>query len=130
MAMKRFPDLFMSISRLQSPTISLQHVTAGENWSLVLLVASGTRCGTQPSIAHPKEEGYLSSACTCHQLRSAPWSTYSWHSGPAPQDRVPRRNADSSGRIPRCVLEQVLSRPGRAPVGSGLLGVTVFIFLS
>ena len=95
-----------------------------------LLVASGTRCGTQPSIAHPKEEGYLSSACTCHQLRSAPWSTYSWHSGPAPQDRVPRRYADSSGRIPRCVLEQVLSRPGRAPVGSGLLGVTVFIFLS
>ena len=32
MAMKRFPDLFMSISRLQSHTISLQHVTAGENW--------------------------------------------------------------------------------------------------
>ena len=30
--MKRLPDLFISISRLWSHTISLQHVTTGENW--------------------------------------------------------------------------------------------------
>ena len=56
-------------------------VTPGENWSLVLLVASGTRCGTQPSIAHPREEGcfplpalVISWDCSLEHLLMALWA--------------------------------------------------------
>lgn len=106
---------------------------AGYPWGKLELSAAGglwDMAWNPTQHCPPKGGGIFASACTCHQLGSAPWSTYSWHSGPAPQDRVPGRNAGSSGRTPQCVPERVLSRARWAPVGSGLSGVTVFTFLT
>lgn len=86
----------------------------GENWSLVLLVASGTRCGTQLSIAHPREEEVLSSACTIIRWDLPPGVPIHGTLD-LPQDRVPRRNADSSGRIPQCVLGVSTEQPWEGP---------------
>ena len=86
---------------------------AGGNWSLVLPVACGTRCGAHPAL--PPTGARMCVLCPhCHQLRSAPWSTCSWHFGPAPQDIVPGRSADSSGRTPEMCAR---TRTEQTPVG-------------
>lgn len=90
-------------------------LSAGYPWGKLELSAAGGLWDTvwNPAQHCPPKGGGMFVLCLhLSSAGTAPWSTYSWHSGPAPQDRVPGRSAGSSGRTPHCVLERVLSRAG------------------